>query len=244
MRALPMLCVPIGGSVPGRFFRFTQQWTPQGTRWEIDDTANRLDISRSILLDRAMAAGRPCWQFDADVVALQTYEEQLQLIEEDLKLGYDAVVAPHASGEGRVMVQPLYPNEMENRPHKPFAIKGGFNGAWYMSVAGLGKLKEIGWHLTSDGRKSPIYCTFGLPGPLKDQPTTVVTEDFDLAIRFREQGGKICCDPRLKVAHLNKRDTVVDVEMMDRMEAQQRANLEAYEQRIRSRIQKGEAGFG
>lgn len=241
MKQPPFLCVPCGGSVSTRFFIFTWTWTPAGTRWKADPTPNRLDISRSVLLHEAMGQGRPIWQWDADVVAFnQSYEEQLQLIEEDVRAGYDAVVAPHSS-LGRVMIQPEDPEQVDARPTVPFAIKGGFNGAWYMALSGLNKLQEIGWHETSDGRKTPMYCTFGLPGPIEEHPDYAITEDFDLSLRFRAAGGKICCDPRLKVAHLNKRDEVVDVQELNRREELQRQAIANHERDLRMKwaIEKG-----
>lgn len=235
MRTPPYLCVPCGGSVPTRFFIFTWQWTPPSLRWVADPTPNRLDISRSVLLDAAMGEGRPCWQWDADVVAFrQSYEEQLKLIEECLAMGYDAVVAPHSSG-GRVMIQPVDPKHFESRPTEPFEIKGGFNGAWFMSLRGLLKLQPIGWHETSDRHKTPMYCTFALPGPVEEHPDFALTEDFDLSLRFRAAGGRICCDPRLKVAHLGKRDEVVDVEELNRLEGLQRAAIDAHERDLKAR---------
>lgn len=235
MTASPMLCVPCGSSIPTRFFIFTQQWTPPGSRWEVDPSPNRLDISRSVLLDRAMGTGRPCWQWDSDVVAFQqSYEEQLALIEDTLKRGYDAVVAPH-SNAGRVMIQPLHPESFDARPTEPFPIKGGFNGAWYMSLKGLALLESIGSHQTSDGRTTPMFCTFAMPSPVEESPNHALTEDFDLSIRFRAAGGRIACDPRLKVGHLNKRDEVVDVQEINRREAEQRAAIEAHDKLIREK---------
>jgi hypothetical protein len=209
----------------------TQQWTPSGARWEVDPTANRLDISRSVLLDRAMGQGRPIWMFDADVVPFnQTYEEMLELIEDTIKRGYDAVVAPHASA-GRVMIQPVDMEALKAnpRPTEPFEITGGFNGMWYMSLRGLAKLEAIGYSETSDGRKAPMFCTFAMPGPDPENPRFAITEDFDLSLRFRASGGKIACDPRLKVAHLNKRDEVVDVQEMNRREAAAKAAIAQHE---------------
>jgi hypothetical protein len=248
MKPLPMLCVPVGGSVPTRFFIFTQQWTPpehyrqppgHPRGWEIDGTPNRLDISRSSLLDRAMNLGRPCWQWDADVISFgQTYEEQIGFIEECVnKYHYDAVVAPH-SNAGRVMIQPVDAEAVGPRPTQPFEIKGGFNGAWYMSLAGLAKLQEIGWHETSDGKRTPMFCTFAIPGPDETHPEFALTEDFDLSIRFRQAGGRICCDPRLTVSHLNKRDEVVNVAEMNRLEGLQRAAIEQHERYIREQVRK------
>lgn len=239
----PLLCVPVGGSVSTRWLIWKEAWTPAGERWAIDPTANRLDISRSVLIDCAMNMGRPIWQWDSDVAAFnQSYEEQLQLISDCVKRGYHAVVAPHASMSGgvpRVMIQPLHKEDRDNSsPTEPFEIKGGLNSAWYMSLEGLALLKDIGYHTTSDGRRTPMFCTFGLPSAIPDEPDFATTEDFDLAFRFRAEGGKICCDPRLKVAHLAKMDIVVDVDGVRKMREQQELALEAHDRNLRKSFRK------
>jgi hypothetical protein len=171
---------------------------------------NRTDVNRSKLLSEAMERGQPIWQFDTDVCALQSFEFMLSIIDEDVKAGFDAVVAPTGGPTGVVNAQAMDGHQIPAKLTTPLEIKGPLAGCWYMSTKGLLKLKPIGYQEATDRSITTMFCSFAPPAPTKDKPNPhFMTEDFDLAVRFREEGGRICIDPRLHVVHLEKRDIAV-----------------------------------
>lgn len=196
----PLLCVPVGASIPSRFFVWTQDWTPRGQRWDVNSTPRRTDIARSMLIRDALSLGRDCWQWDSDVLGELSYEEMMGLISEDLKKGYDCVVAPTAGQNGKVLI--VEEDGADTRT-APFPIKGPLCGMWYMTLEGLQKLRPIAVHEGISGEGTPMYCTYSI------HQRVAYSEDMDLAHRAREAGVRICADPRLQVRHIAKMDAVV-----------------------------------
>ena len=195
----PLLNVPVGATIPSRFFVWTQDWTPRGERWHVNSTPRRTDIARSALIWDCIRSGRDCWQWDSDVISALPYSELLRIIQEDLRAGYDIVIAPTAGMNGKVL---LVEKDKIVRDG-PFEVYGPMCGMWYATVEALKKLKPIGQSEGIMGESHPMFCTYSIID------RKAYSEDADLAYRAREVGLKLCADGRLQVRHMAKMDAVV-----------------------------------
>ena len=195
----PLLCVPVGATMPSRFVVWMQDWTPRGQKWHINSTPRRTDIARSGLIWDAIRTGRDCWQWDSDVISALPYEQLLSYIQEDVRAGYGAVVAPTAGINGKVLLIP----EGEVTRERPFSIHGPLCGMFYLTLEAVKLLKPLAVQQGITGETHPMYCTYSLIDG------KAFSEDMDLAYRAREVGITICADPRLQVRHMSKMDAVV-----------------------------------
>ena len=195
----PLLTCPVGASIPSRFVVWMWDWTPKGVRWAINSTPRRTDVARSGLLWTALQAGRDCWQWDSDVISPLSYDTLLSFIQEDIRDGYDAIVAPTAGMNGKVLLLPA--GEVDR--NKAFPIDGPLCGMFYITAGALAKLKPIAIQEGIMGEKHPMYCTYGI------HEGKSYSEDMDLAYRARQVGLRLGADPRLVMRHMAKMDAVV-----------------------------------
>jgi hypothetical protein len=195
-----LLGVPCARVIRSQFVADLYDWIAD-SKHEIqlraDTTSGRIDWSRSNIMERAKKMRADvCIQMDADVMMGTPMRETLSYIQQDFSRGFDAVCGPTIGVNGRVMIKYM-PDVDQNGPvsgKSAFEVEACAYGFVAFSRKLIETLKPAGFITDISGVVYPLYTHY----------STDTTEDWIMCRRIREQGMKVCVDPRIVVGHVKE----------------------------------------
>ena len=179
-----------------RLLEWAQEPSTHEVKVAIDETFG-LDAGRSALIDRAKAWGPDlCLFFDSDVIPELPLEDFVEFINQDLRLGYAAVVSVTLSASHQLMVfkpdNSAFQSPYEIPTDRVFEVGRAALGFFAISGEALPKLAVLDTQPFINGPSQPLYCVYR---PDRD-------DSYSLCDNIRESCGRLACDPRLKVQHM------------------------------------------
>lgn len=207
MRAI--LGIPAGRFTETRFWAQLWGWMAGSPVGFSVAESNRIEINRSVLLERARRAydlpplkGQPpvpLLMLDTDIEVAIPLDQAMDLVYEDIDAGYDVVCSPTVHlerGTGRPIVlirdmdgdRALMPEDAPN----PYEVAGAAFGFVALSPRCVLGAEAVGTYKGESGSlEHPKYFDW-----------SDTTEDYDFCERSRARGLRVCIDARLKTHHL------------------------------------------
>jgi hypothetical protein len=195
-----LLGVPCARVMRSQFVADLWDWV-DGSKHEIlvraDTTSGRIDWSRSNLIERAKKwKSDVLIQMDTDVMMGTPLRETLSFIQQDFSRGFDVVCGPTIGVNGRVMIKYM-PNVTKDTPvsgKSAFEVEACAFGFVAFSQKLVQTIKPAGFITDISGVVYPLYTHY----------STDTTEDWVMCRRVREQGMRVCVDPRIVVGHVKE----------------------------------------
>lgn len=199
---------PCGRSIESEWLRRQLNWAYDskfGGKWDfgvpvIASHSARVDLARSwiIQVTRETEDAEYMIQQDTDVSWMPNLNRNdvMKIVEEDVALGYDAIIAPTLSEGGRVMAW----GGRAPVDDGPFDVDGGAGGAFIMTKAMCDRMKLVSYIEGPDSRFE-VYCRQSERG----------TEDASLFQTVHDSGGRVGMDRRLAVSHRKAVDYFIDL---------------------------------
>lgn len=209
-RASQLRCV-VG--VPSAYVTLTQFWANlmswlQGVPLTLTvSEGNRVEINRSVIIGHAkstIGAQRatgvtdlpPLLMLDTDVLPKISFESALSIFHEDFERGFDIVCSPLRKVDdpnrgSTVLFRTDASFAEPERFDRPFEVEAASFGMVFMSSRLIEKIVPIRNFQFANGSSVELYCDFSRS-----------SEDYDLCLRAKELGFRVCCDPRLLTVHL------------------------------------------
>ena len=184
------IAVPVGKTSLSQFWAGFINFIANGkTNLNIAiNISNRVDLNRSQAIQGALKSKSHLIMVDSDVIPLISKDKVIEIAEEHFKNGYGMVIAPVIQSTGQLVVNPL----PKSKSDIYWDIVSGSFSLVAISYEAMHKLKYIDIYDTHGNEPAKMYTIY----------TAKQSEDIYLCNKLIENGDKIVCDSRIKVAHL------------------------------------------